>query len=469
MRADRWPFAAAMALSLFGAAGCASSSAAADRTSIRELSRAPALPPNDGEVEPLTPKDARALLAKPLREDDAVRVALANNRELRAVLRDVGVARGQLVQAGLLPNPELEVQVTPRQEALDHTRVELGLEYDLTTAILTPMRERAAEADVQAARYRAAAAVVTLGYSVRAAYHALQASQQRLAIANRALDAFAASRDAARALFESGNLAELDAATQEATYESARLTVSQIELELLERRERLERLLGLSGSEAGWQVAGELPAAPAELAPVARAETRALTASLELAELRSRLDAAAGRAGLARTEGALPDMSVGVRGEREELGWQVGAGLRFTLPVFDRRQGAAMAREAEFDALLERYHGLAVDVRSSLRDAQNRLASAHARARHFQRVVVPARKRVVEQTLLQYNAMQIGVFQVLEARRAELDAQLAQVDALRDFWTAKAAFEAHLAGRRVETAGTSAAGFATVGGGEGGH
>jgi outer membrane protein TolC len=115
-----------------------------------------------------------------------------------------------------------------------------------------------------------------------------------------------------------------------------------------------------------------------------------------------------------------------------------------------------MAREAEFDSLLERYHGRAIDVRSALRAARNRLASAHARALHHQRILVPARRRAVEQTLLQYNAMQVGVFQLLQARREQLDAELAQVEALREYWTSHAAFDALLAGRRVEVMGTIA-------------
>jgi outer membrane protein TolC len=422
-------------------------------------------------VEAETSGDARALLAQPLTADAAVRIALLNNRELRATLREVGIARGHLIQAGLLPNPELEVEVTPRQASADHTRIELSVEYDLTSAILAPLRERAAEADHEAARYRAAGAALDLGYSVRAAFYAVQASQQRLAIANQGLDTFAAGRDAARALFEAGNVPELDAATQEAVYEGARITVAQVELELIERRERLQRLLGLSGSDPTWRTQAELPGVDEELEVPPRAETRALAASVELAEMRSRLEATAGRAGLSRTQGVLPDVSIGVRGEREDNAWQVGAGLRLTLPIFDRKQGSTMAAEAELDGLLERYHGLAVDVRSALREARSRLVSAHLRARHYGRVVVPARRRVVEQTLLQYNAMQIGIFQLLQARRDHLDAELAAVEARREYWTAKAAFEVLLAGRRVQVMGLAAPAALSGGAGndEGGH
>src|SRR5690606_21673302 len=103
----------------------------------------------------------------------------------------------------------------------------------------------------------------------------------------------------------------------------------------------------------------------------------------------------------------------------------------------------------EFDALMERYYGTAVDLRSSAREARSRVLSAHARAVQYQDVIVPAQSRVTEQTMLQYNAMQLGIFHVIEARREELDVKLAHVETLREYWTAAAELEALLAGRLV--------------------
>lgn len=470
-RTDRWTLAALAALAL-AAGGCASTSIRSDLDRVRELTRMP-IPSAVAteEVDPATSSDVRGMLRAPLTADAAVRVALLNNRELRASLRDLGVARGRLVQAGLPPNPEVEFDLRNQQDRAQPLQVDVLLEYDLTRAILAPKRADAARADLEAARYRSAVAVVQIGYEVRAAFYALQASLSRLSIAVRGLDAFAAGRDAAQALFEAGNVPELDLATQEAAYQSARASVAQLELDVLDRRELLQRLLGLHGEDTGWTVKEGLPPAPADLELPPGLERRAIQASLELAETRSRLEAIARRTGLARTEGWLPDISVDVHAEQDGPSWEIGGGARFTLPIFDRNQGTVAAHESEFDALMERYHGAAVDLRSAAREARNRVLSTHARARQFQEVIVPARRRVVEQTLLQYNAMQIGVFQLLQARREQLDAELAQVDALRDFWIAKAALDGLLAGRRVgqPAAVNSPAGLAGSPDASGGH
>src|SRR5690606_3705809 len=96
------------------------------------------------------------------------------------------------------------------------------------------------------------------------------------------------------------------------------------------------------------------------------------------------------------------------------------------------------ALTAELEASLERYYGLAVDLRSAVREARNRLRSAHARALHYQDVILPTQRAVTRQSLLQYNAMQIDVFQLLAARRDELSAELAYVETLREYWVSSA-------------------------------
>src|SRR5262245_3137189 len=52
-----------------------------------------------------------ALLESKLTADEAVQIALLNNRELQAIYSDLGVAQADLVQAGLLRNPIFDAAV----------------------------------------------------------------------------------------------------------------------------------------------------------------------------------------------------------------------------------------------------------------------------------------------------------------------------------------------------------------------
>lgn len=404
------------------------------------------------DVEAARPEASARLLSL----DEAVRLALENNRELRARLEALGIPEGRVRQAGLVPNPTVEAELLPER----NTTLEMAVEYDLTSLVLAPLRARAERAELEAERLEVAAALVTLGYETRVGYSVLQAAEARLGVARRALEAQAAARDAADALHAAGNLPDLDHAALTASYERERLVVAGFELEASQAKERLRRLLGLHGAAAELEVEPMSQATSAELELPDALERRALEASLELAALRRRLEAAARRAGVARTEGWLPDLSVDLhilRGQPDEPvgtpsdpALRFGGGLTVSIPLFDRQQGRVQAFEAEGRALLERYFGLAVDVRSSAREAENRLASAHARVRHLETVVRPAQDRVLAQTLLQYDAMQLDVFRLLAARRARLEVELAYVDTVNELFVARAAVEALLAGQRVE-------------------
>lgn len=409
----------------------------------------------EGYVEASSAAGVRELLERPLDVNAAVRIALFNNRELRAQLRELGQPASRLVSAGLIANPTFEVELLPER----NSSYELRIEYDITSLIMAPLRRSAAQADLEAARLSAAGAVIQLGYEVRTSFYALQAAVQRLHLAQQSLDALAAARDAAQALVDSGNISQLSAASQIAAYERTRVSVATMELQVAERREQLQRLLGLHGEQTEWLVGDTLAVAPDQLTQPDDLERQALEANFDLRASHKRLDALAKQTGVSRARAWLPEVTADVhtlraKDERADGGeqWLWGAGVSVEVPLFDRGQGQLRGIETQFDATMERYHGLAVDLRSAARDARNRLVSAHARARQYQAVILPAQRTVMEQTFLQYNAMQIGVFQLLEAQRELLDVQLAYVDTLRDYWDARAEVDALRQGRIVRAA-----------------
>lgn len=461
-------------LMLASTTSCVSSSIGSDVSSVKKLSHARTLPSvREDDVEAESAKEARALLEKPLDADAAVRIALLNNRELRARLHELGVARAKVIEASMVANPTVEVDLLPERDS----DVELRVEYEITSLLMAPLKKRAEEHDLEAMRFEVAGAVVQLGYHVRTAFYGLQASEQQLKLAQQSLDALAAGRDTALALLAAGNIPELSAATQIAGYERARIAVAQAELTVAEHREVLQRWLGLHGLETQWTLATLLPNVPEDVPALDKLEAQALEENLDLRAMRKRLDALARRTGVARTEAYLPNIAVDVHSlhtDPESSGaqsqWRWGSGLSVEVPLFDRNQGELRGYEAQFDAMLERYQGLAIDLRSSARETRNRLVSAHARARQYQTVIVPAQDTVMQQTLLQYNAMQLSIFQLLQARREQLDVQLAYVDTLREYWSARAELQALLEGSRVQGDATAArAGLMGKGAEGGGH
>ena len=429
--------------------GCATSGLNDDLASVRRTVTARAslaefdLPRL--ESPEAVPEEVDRLLEQPLTADAAVRLALINNREVRVALAEIGIARGQFMQAGLVPNPEVEFEM--RAPGGDQpTQIDIGLEFNLSATFLAPLRSGVASATLDAERWKAAGALLDLTWSTRVAYYEAQALQQKLDLRLRAFASQQASYETALELSRVGNLPALALANELAAVELSRVQVAEAENALLDGREALIRKLGLSGSRTRWTFADQLPV-PKEVPTGDAVEAKAIEASLELSELFSRAEAASRRVGMAKTEAWLPHLSAGFHGERDANLWELGGHVTVGLPIFDRAQGRQLSARSEYDGLRARAEGQALQVRYAVRTTLNRVESAGRRARHYAERLVPARQQQLQQTLLQYNAMQVGVFQVLAAQREVTEAAISQVDATLDAWKARASLDLLLAGR----------------------
>jgi cobalt-zinc-cadmium efflux system outer membrane protein len=65
---------------------------------------------------------------------------------------------------------------------------------------------------------------------------------------------------------------------------------------------------------------------------------------------------------------------------------------------------------------------------------------------------MPLREEIVERTQEQVNFMLMGVFELLRAKRQEYDAYLGYLEAVRDYWLARAAL-GQAVGRTLPDAG----------------
>jgi len=74
------------------------------------------------------------------------------------------------------------------------------------------------------------------------------------------------------------------------------------------------------------------------------------------------------------------------------------------------------------------------------------MQQARALAEHYWNVLLPLRVQVLQQTQLEYNAMVTGVFQLLTAKRDEIDAGRGYIESLRDYWLARTDLESAVGG-----------------------
>ena len=151
--------------------------------------------------------------------------------------------------------------------------------------------------------------------------------------------------------------------------------------------------------------------------------------------------------GVSRAMLFIPESFLGAGAEREEGEWKVGPTIEVPIPLLNQGQGRIGRAAAELRRAEQEYYALGVRLRSTARLVKERVQGAEDRARYSRDIVLPLRERIVRETQLHYNAMQLGVFELLRAREQQIQAALAYVDTLLDYWLARTDLEQLMSGR----------------------
>lgn len=442
MRASPWMFVLLL--------GCAHvDHAAADAQSVRDAFAArlgtDAAMAGAADLDPSINSATQGLLQVPLTEDAAVRIALLENRDVRAGLARFGIARADLVQAGLLRNPVFDANAKFFFDG--GTEVELGIAQSFLDLFYRPLRERIAEHQFAAARVMVTHEVVHLAFSVRRAFVQVRTAQQLVVLQQQALATAVAAHELMAQLHGAGNVTDVTLAAERLFESRARLDLAAAEQAAREAREPLQELLGLWGPHTQWTVNAGLEKDPLAGLDLTQLETRCVAASLDLQEQRASIDALAQQAGLESWRGWLPEASVGVAAKRESgNGWGLGPAVILELPLFDRGNARVDRAAAALGAGLHHHVQLAVAVRSAARLLRDRLTGLGDRLRFLRDTHLPLREDFVRKTLQHYNAMQIGAFDVLRARQQQLLDERELLTTLREAHLARLDLQELLAG-----------------------
>ncbi len=383
----------------------------------------------------------RQMLGHPLTQQQAVALALINNRRLQATYEDLGIARAQLVQAGLIPNPLATLDVRWPESGSEVTW-EFQAAAQLVDLLTLPQRQELAQAQFLRTRLEVTQAVFNLIAQVRQAYFDLQAAQQLLEMRQSVLEAAAASRDLSDKMHQAGNITNLAWSQESAAYEDAYAARQQAQLAVAQAHDQLAVLLGLSGAPARQlRVPGRLADLPARTVQPRGLEARALAQRTDLAAARQEILVAQRRAGLAGA-GIWSDLAIGIHHEHDASGESAtGPTLTFPIPLFDQGQARRQGAQAQLAQARFRYAALATEIQGQVRQAYARMAAARQQAQRLERIVLPLKQKIVDEAQRQYNAMALSAFQLLLARRDEIVTGARYIGQLHDYWSARAQLE----------------------------
>lgn len=406
----------------------------------------------DGAVAEARDEQSRArvqarvdeLLSAPLSEDSAVRIALLNNRGFHAELEELGIAQADLVEAGLLENPVVggHVIISTRGNGIGGG-ASLGM--SLLSVLLIPAKRRVAKRRLKQTVVRLGSETMHLIKETKVAYYRAVAAEQELDLHRGMAQAAEVADDLSRRQLEAGNVVEIERQEAAAELDEARLHLAEAELEHLEAREELNRLLGLWGGRLDWKLAGDRPEIPEQEAELGDLVAKGVRDRLDLSAARHEVEALEYALKL-RRRGVIPNIEVGAEagnevGDDEGHEWVVGPSLSIEVPIFnpghaDFARMRAMLRQAQ-----HRLQADAVAVRSDIRLKRAELLTARRKAIYYRDTIIPRTQKVAELTLHQYNGMLIGAHEVFEAKAEQYEIEGEYAEAIADYWSARAELE----------------------------
>ncbi|MEP9380200.1 TolC family protein [Aquabacter sp. CN5-332] len=388
-----------------------------------------------------------ALLSRPLDARVALQVALLNNRGLQAQYNALGISEAAYVAASLPPNPSFGVERLNGGGELD---VERRLVANVLALLTLPARSEIAGVQFEAARQRAIEATLRTAAEARRAYYRAVAARQTEAFLEKARLTADAAADLTVKLGETGAATKLDQARASAFYAEVSNELARARLKSATDREALTRQLGLWGNDVGYRLPSQLPRLPGRIRTEPQVEVEAVLKRTDLIAARLELDAMAKSLGLTQATRFVSLIEGGYRGNYQRADGETlrpqGFELEVQVPIFDLGEtNVRRAKETYMQAvnlLMEK----AVNVRSEARAAYVTYRASYDIARQYQARILPLRKTINEQALLEYNGMLIDVFELLTTERESIDSNVSAIGAQRDFFLAEVDFQTAIIG-----------------------
>ena len=384
--------------------------------------------------------------------DAAVRTALLNNRALRANLEEIGISRADVLQAGLLRNPKFFASIRFPDRPPSGANTEFSLVDDFLDMLLLPLKKKIAAAQFEQTELRVSHEILQLAADVKSAFYTAQARQQLGTRLQAVVELNEAGVDLSTRQHNAGNITDLELATQQASFQQAKLEWVKTQSQLRVDRERLNRLLGLWGANTQWNIGEELPPIPATEISFGNLESLAIKQRLDLAAAQRQAALVRRALSLRANTRYLPAaINMGVDTEHDPNRQNLtGPTLEVEIPIFDHGQGAVARLQAQYRQAQWQVEARATDIRSEVREARDTMIAARDLAEFYSKIYLPQRIRIVNETLLQYNAMQKGTFELMTGKERELDAEREYTEAWRDYWIARAGLERAVGGRLPE-------------------
>lgn len=424
--------------------GCETTKGACGRSSVScQLEQRTGYALGKEQPTPCPPNLPMVVLPDPLTEETAVLLALYHNAAFQELLAELKITRADLVQAGLLPNPELgyffHVPDKPFKYVVD---------FPIEAIWLRPIRIAAAHGENERACQRLVQAGLDLIRDVRQAYADLLLAKQRLQVAERAVELRERVAKLAEARLQAGDASEQEVTTARIDALQSKQDAARIGYEVPLAEERLRNLLGVGDDRTPVvpesrfrELQGDIDA-DSLTAEAVRSRPDAAAANQAVAAARERVRLA--KLGWFRFLGVL-DATSG-----RATGREFGPAFRVTLPIFNQNQGGIARAEGELERAVRQQTTIHNQIVLDVRQAFNRFRQARAELTVLTEKVRPEVEAAIRRAEAAYKEGNASYLIVLETSRQLIDSYAREAQLTADARRAAVDLERSV-GRRLDS------------------
>jgi cobalt-zinc-cadmium efflux system outer membrane protein len=374
----------------------------------------------------------------------ALALALLQNPELASVAWEVRAGEARTLQAGLVPNPEFEVEVENfsgsgefRGFDAAETTIALSQVIELGGKRLRRVRVAALERDLAAWDYEAKR--IDVFTATTKAFVDVLSAQQQLALNQDLVRLAEQILRSVGARVQAGQVSPVEETRARVTLSTSRITLERARRELTAAQERLAATWG-STTPSFERVEGALE----PIAPIPSAErlARRIGQNPDVARWVAALGQRHASVELEEAR-RIPNVTAigGVRRHHETHDTALVTLLSIPLPIFDRNQGGILEARYQLAKAEEDRRSAEVRVLSEVATTYAELSNAFTEATTLQHDVLPGASSAFEAFSEGYRQGKFGFLDVLDAQRTLFEAKGRYIEALTAYHRAVADME----------------------------
>lgn len=390
-----------------------------------------ALPQSTKNVENRAGQNSADLLAEPalppdplpigkLTLADALGLTLKHNPTLAGFAAEIRARDAAVLQSGVLPNPELGVEVEnfagqDDLEGFDGAETTIAFSQLIELGDKRSKRQQVAVLDKDLAGWDYQGKKLDVLASTAKAFIEVLVAQEQVSLNDELVKLAEKTAAAVGERVDAGKVSPMENIRAQVELAAARSEANKASRELEASRRRLASFWG--GEQAGFaEVVGSLT----EITPLPPEETmqNLLKANPVLARWQSELARSEAALALSRAE-SVPDLNIsaGVRNFQETDNNALLVGLSLPLPLFDRNQGGIGEAGAKLEKARQEQREAKVALLTELSETWQNLSAAYVESSTLRDKILPGAHEAYESTELGYREGKLDFLQMLDAQR----------------------------------------------------